>query len=560
MTRRQAVLLFAAVWLGYLLIGVYLAVIVEFHFGDALSRVQSAQSVLFSRTPHLSAIGFVFSPLTTIVQLPLTALSVWWPALTTSGLSAVIMSSGFMAGSVVQISGISRDRGLGRGVTTLITLCYTINPMIVLYAANGMSEAPYLFFLAWAIRRLIRWVDTDDVHELIVAGIALALAYLTRYDGGAATLAAAAVVGTVTFRRSERERRWSRTALDMVLVAAPGALAFVVWAIAGWLITGDAFAQFTSEYGNAAIVAATGAATASGAAAMVFSFTELLILAPLLPVLLVTVIVIRTMRRRLLPLLPPLLLIGAVLAFQIIGYARGSTFGFLRFSLTVVVLSATIALLAVPARRSPPVRRPGPRAALPPVRPHPSTRRRYAVSAVIAVVVLAVGLPVTAVGMTSKRFAPQEYAIRSIVDPQPDSVDPRRLDEQRVIRSFSTERAIAQFLDRLDLPDGSVLCDTVFGFAVVVQSTRPRQFVIPSDADFTRVINEPAAHGVQYLLTVPPSGRGETDALNRRYPTVYNDGARIGVLALEAPNDGADLPDWRIYRTLPATTSATGSP
>lgn len=558
MTRRQTLLWFAAIWLAYLLVGAYLALVVQFHFGDALSRVQSAQSVLFSRTPHLSAIGFVFSPLTTIVQLPLTALSGWWPALTTSGMSGVIMSSGFMAGSVIQVAGISSDRGLNRTVTTLITVCYALNPMVLLYAANGMSEAPYLFFLGWAIRRLIRWVDTDDVHELIVAGIALGLSYLTRYDGGAATLAAAAVVGMVTFRRSERELRWSRTALDVVLIAAPGALAFVVWATAGWLITGDAFAQFTSEYGNAAIVAAAGATNPGPAVALAFSFTEIAILAPLLPLLLITVFVARTLRRRLLPLLPPVLLIGAVLTFQILGYARGSTFGFLRFSLTVVVLSAAVALLAVPAQRSLPTRRPGRHAAIPPSTAPPS-RGLYAVSAMVAVMVMVVGLPVTAYGMSVKRYAPQEYAVRSIVLPQPDSVDPRRIDERRVIRSFSTERAIAQFLDRLDLPDGSVLCDTVFGFAVVVQSNRPRQFVIPSDRDFTRVINEPAAHGVQYLLTVPPSGRGATDALNRRYPTIYDNGARIAVLALEAPNDGADLPDWRIYRTLPAMTSAMGS-
>ncbi|SDU62496.1 Dolichyl-phosphate-mannose-protein mannosyltransferase [Gordonia westfalica] len=185
MSRRLqvGVLIFLAAWLPYLIIGVYLATEVQWFFGDALSRVQSAQSVLFSRSPHLSAIGFVFTPLTAIVQLPLVALSPWWPEMTTQALSAVIMSSAFMAGSVVQVSGIARDRGLDPFVAGLFTVCYAANPMVVLYAANGMSEAPYLFFLAWASRRLIRWITTDDVHELVVTGIALALAYLTRYDG-----------------------------------------------------------------------------------------------------------------------------------------------------------------------------------------------------------------------------------------------------------------------------------------------------------------------------------------------------------------------------------------
>ena len=171
MTRRvpASVLIFLATWIPYLVIGVYLVSEVHLFFGDALSRVQSAQSVLFSRTPHLAAIGFIFTPLTAIVQLPLTALTPWFPEMTTQALSAVIMSSAFMAGSVVQASGIARDQGLRPLVAGTFTIFYAINPMIVLYAANGMSEAPYLFFLAWATRRLIRWVSSDDVHELVVS-------------------------------------------------------------------------------------------------------------------------------------------------------------------------------------------------------------------------------------------------------------------------------------------------------------------------------------------------------------------------------------------------------
>ncbi len=61
-------------------------------------------------------------------------------------------------------------------------MLFAVNPMIVMYAASGMSEAPFLFFVLWATRRLIRWMRSDDVHDLIGAGLAFALAYLTRYD------------------------------------------------------------------------------------------------------------------------------------------------------------------------------------------------------------------------------------------------------------------------------------------------------------------------------------------------------------------------------------------
>ncbi|KAF0970828.1 hypothetical protein BPODLACK_00010 [Gordonia sp. YY1] len=369
---RVGVLIFLAAWLPYLVVGVYLATEVHLFFGDALSRVQSAQSVLFSRTPRLSAIGFVFTPLTAVVQLPLVALSPWWPEMTTHALSAVIMSSMFMAGSVVQVSGIARDRGLDPVVAAVFTICYAANPMVVLYGANGMSEAPYLFFLAWASRRLIRWVSTDDVHELVVAGIALALSYLTRYDGGAAALAAGCVVGWVTYRRRDGRKRLSRSLVDITLVVAPSALAFLAWAATGWLITGNAFAQFTSEYGNAAIIAQSGGSGSSTTSeAIWFSITELAILAPLLPILVVGLIGVRARRHRLSPLLPGLMIV-AVLAFQVFGYARGSTFGFLRFYMTVILLAAIVALMSVPLRRPIPMRRAGAHADPAPVRPYAS--------------------------------------------------------------------------------------------------------------------------------------------------------------------------------------------
>uniref|UniRef100_UPI003D93F5E9 ArnT family glycosyltransferase n=1 Tax=Gordonia sp. B7-2 TaxID=3420932 RepID=UPI003D93F5E9 len=546
--------IFAATFVLYLAVGVYLAAGLHVYVGDSLSRVQSAQSVLFSRDPHLAAIGFIFTPLTAIVQLPLTALTPWWPELTTEAISAAVMSAAFMAGSVVQISGVARDRGLPGWMGGLITVCYAINPMIVFYGANGMSEAPYLFFLAWASRRLIRWVDTDDVHELVVAAMALGFGYLTRYDGGAATMAAALLVGLVSFRRAEKvgtppSTRWYRTILDVGLVVLPSAVAFVGWALTSWLITGNAFAQFSSEYGNASIIEQSGGSGSDTTeAALRFSMTELAILAPLFPLLLVAVVVTRATRRRLYPLLPTVLLIGAVLAFQILSYSRGSTFGFLRFYITVIALAAIVALLAVPARRTAPVRRPGVYAAMPVVE---SRRRPVTIMGIAAVVTMLVAIPVTAWGMTSPKYAPQEFALTAVVAPRPDSSERKHLDAQRVLRSFSTERALAQYLDSLDLPEGSVLCDTVYGFAVVVASTRPKQFVIPSDQDFTTILNDPAANGVQYLLSVPNEGRGSADALNIRYPTLYDNGSQISVLVLEARNDGANLPDWRIYRVIP---------
>jgi hypothetical protein len=93
-----------------------------------------------------------------------------------------------------------------------------------------------------------------------------------------------------------------------------------------------------------------------------------------------------------------------------------------------------------------------------------------------------------------------------------------------------------------------VLTDTVYGFAVLAASRHPKVFVVPSDPDFTDLLNAPIENGIKYMLAVPPVGRGASDALNLRYPTLFETGADIATLELEIANDGDSQPVWRLYR------------
>ena len=101
-----------------------------------------------------------------------------------------------------------------------------------------------------------------------------------------------------------------------------------------------------------------------------------------------------------------------------------------------------------------------------------------------------------------------------------------------------------------------MITDTVYGFAIVAASDRPKTFVVPSDPDFTALLNDPAGGGIEYLLAVPPTGRGLSDALNVRYPTLYETGAEIATLELEIPNNGDSQPTWRLYRVNEAVPAS----
>lgn len=545
--RRCKQWAFAAAFAVYAAVGYWLQVRNGFIMGDALSRVQAAQSVLFSRDPHLAAIGFIFTPLGAMAQLPAVMLSPLWPDLTARGFAGSLLSAVFMAAAVVQVLSVGRDRGLPRGYSLAIATLFALNPMIVFYGSNGMSEAPFIFFLTWAVRRLIMWMVDDDVHHLVAAGfIAMGLAYLTRYDAVGAVAAAGFLVFTTTFLRARAAPRLRRALLDLIMVSGPGLAAFLGWAAASWLITGDAFAQFTSQYGNSAILKQTGGSPAgSFSSGLAFAATCIMLLAPALLPIGVWAGFLRWRRPNRAVLMVPISMFGAVLAFQTYTYASGATFPFLRFYIVAIPFAAVLAMLAVPDGAFATPKRRGRHAPAP--SPIAGTRPVRAAYAAV-VLAFASGIPVTAWGMGLPDYAPQEYALRAVLWPRPDDTDPRRAVERRIAATFSTEREIARYLDDLGLPESSVITDTVYGFAVVVASGAPRTYVVPSDPDFVRLLNDPSAFGIKYLLAVPNEGRGISDALNQRYPTLYDTGADIATLELEIPNNGDGQPDWRLYR------------
>jgi uncharacterized membrane protein (UPF0136 family) len=560
--RRLSRLVYGVALIVYVVVGYLLCVREGFIIGDSLSRVSAAQTVLFSRDPHVAAIGFVFTPLTSLIQLPAVGLSPLWAPMTERAFSGVLMSAVFMAGAAVQVLGIGADRGLPRLFTLTITTLFALNPMIIFYGSNGMSEAPFLFFICWAVRRLIAWTTDDDVHHLAAAGIALGLSYLTRYDAVAAIACASLLVGATTAVRASARLRWHRAILDGGLVAAPGIFAFIGWAASSWLITGQAFAQFSSQYGNSAILQQSDGGAGGGqfGPGLEFAVMSTVMLAPTLIPLALAAAVAGWWRKGWAPLLVPVLVFGSVLGFQAYSYASGSTFGFLRFYIVAIPMAATLAILLIPARACTITKRRGKYAPA----ATPVTRRtpRHRVGAArtwpalaVAVLLLAVTVPASAWGMSKPRYAPQEYALGAVLAPGPDNVTARKQTEHRIAATFSTERELASYLDSLDLPEGSVLTDTVYGFAVIAASRKPKTFVVPSDLDFTEYLNNPADNRIQFLLAVPNTGRGESDAVNLRYPTMYETGADIATLALEVPNDGEGQPDWRVYQVEQAVAS-----
>ena len=539
-SRRWAV--FASALAGYLALGAHLALGLHAMHGDAYSRVTNAFYVLFSRDPHLASIGFVWPPLPSLFELAVLPLSLLWPPIVERGLAAVFMSSIFMAGAVHQVNRTLGEFAVPRAPRALLVGAFALHPMIVYYGAVGTAEAPTVFFLVLTMRHLARWLSDPAVGPLVIAGLGLAGAYLTRYEAMFSALGAAGLVALVTIARTEGRRRdrLDGAVADVAIVLAPFVLAFGGWAVASWLIVGSPFTQFTSAYGNAAQIAVSAAEGAGEFEPLAdkarLAFLRVGALQVLLPLALVSAAFVGW-RRRDLRWLAAIALFCPVLAFMVLGYLTDALFPWLRFFILAIPLGVLLFGLAIGglAQHAQPLRQRLDRWLLAVARP--VTVAEITLAALIAV-------PVAGAAMLDRTIAVAESRdLAGILGPDAARDDRPGSD----LKTFATERDVAAYLDALDLPVGSVVLDAFSGFAIVGQSANPRQFVITPDRDFRPILTDPRSFGIHYLLAPAATGNGLLDAVNVAYPNLAAGRSDLAVPERSFAGKGGSG-DWGLYR------------
>ncbi len=336
---RAETVVFLGLLALYLVVGFWLVLAQHSIMEDALSRVSNADYVLYSREPKLANVGFVWTPLPSLLFLPLLPLKFLWPPLVDQGLLANIVSAVAMAASATVLCGLLADLRVSRRVRIALAVAFGLQPMIIWFGANGMTEALLIVFVLVTGRKLLHWSTSPDAdpRSLMAAGGFLALGYLARYEVLAAGSAAVVAVAALTWWRTPGERRQRREAAlaDALLVGGPLVATFTLWALASWIIVGHPFDQFSSAYGNSALVDLVDAGGAPVARNPLLPSIQWLILAPVLPVVAAMALYL-SVRRRDLSLLMPVGLLAAVLGFESLVYLAGSLFGFLRYQIVVI--------------------------------------------------------------------------------------------------------------------------------------------------------------------------------------------------------------------------------
>lgn len=114
-SRWMAIGLFVFILALELSAGIYFSYVLGYMHTDALSRVANAFYVLYSRDPHLGAIGFIWNPLPSLLEMVILLLYPIFPALATYGLAAIILSATFAALTAMLLYRAGSEQGLAQG-------------------------------------------------------------------------------------------------------------------------------------------------------------------------------------------------------------------------------------------------------------------------------------------------------------------------------------------------------------------------------------------------------------------------------------------------------------
>ena len=543
--RRRGVVLFIGLTGLYFAVGYLLVIRYDLLDGDAASRVANAGYVLMSRDPHLSAMGFVWNPLPSAVEIPILLFERWWPELRTRGLAGVIQSALFMAGAALIVRGITLDRGVGSGWRRVTVAAFALQPMIIVYGASGMSEAAFLLCVLWCARYLMRWSDGRSVVDLAVAGIALGVGYTARYEMVPAALGATMVVAVLAGRRAAAGTRRSSVVAAVAIILFPIALAASIWALTGWVINHELFAIVSSQYGNENQVAGAlrrGDVVHDSPTALMVISARLLGMQPFVVIAAAGALAYAALARKPAALVP-VSTFGPVLVFAAWGQYSATTFGLFRYFLLAIPLVICVALALWT-----PCGSPGPAWAV--------TTRAGRLGAATLCASIIIGFPVTVHAAQNDRIGNQQlrFVVNSLRHPESFPAQ-----EQRYRQGLATDRLLADYFDRQRLPAGSVLMDSFAAWGIWLNSADTKQFNVTSDYDFKAALNRPWEFGVTYLVVSNPAST-DADAINIRYPTLWNDGAGFSKLVLTVMNGASDDDRFRIFQVTGAPHTVLSPP
>ncbi len=231
-----------------------LFLVLHYHivYGDALTRVLNAYYVIFRGNLHVAGIGFVWNPFPSLFELPFVMLHGLWTPILVDGLPANMVSSIFAGISVYYCNKTFQLFGISCPFRIIWSILFMLNPMMLLYGANGMSDSMMIGAFIAATEGALRFYKTQDLSALLATGMWLAVGLGLRYE--AVPFATFLIAGLAIAMWRDRIR-YSKIEGTVAILLFPIVCAGIVWMILNWMIMHNPLYFLNSQYGNSAQIA-----------------------------------------------------------------------------------------------------------------------------------------------------------------------------------------------------------------------------------------------------------------------------------------------------------------
>lgn len=521
---RENTILFAGFLGLYTLAAYYLTILIGAHHNDTVARTALGYFVMYGRDPHLSSIGFVWTPLMSLLQIPLVMALHWFGMVVFAG---PLLGAVFGAAILPLFNTMAHDAGVGRLVRLPVIVLYALHPTIMLYTAAGMSEIVFFFFMVLTTQALLRWTLAPTTNTpLVIAGISTALAFWTRYEALPMMLAVGAMLVVVCWAYRRGSLGLFRTSCEatLLVVLTPVVFSIGLWMFFNWMIMHDPLFWISGAYSNIAFTQQF----RSGAnpvfhhvlGATLYALRRVQLQFVLFPLLVALALGVAAKRRSLLPTLP-LFIPLALLVFHMYQSYSGTSYGWYRF-FTYIVPGAIAAFFWV-------------------LRFLPGQRVWRSLCAATMIAGLLGSMLLTVRGMSDPTTGPEEHGFIQ-------AIRNRKADPAEETRSFAAAKAVAAYLDQHAI-QGPILVDTFLGYPVVVFARHPEQFVKTQDSDFYSVLHDPRGYGVRWILAPRPGVNvAPTELVLQTYPDLWNGGVPWA-------KQVADFGYWGLFEVRPPVSA-----
>jgi hypothetical protein len=484
-TRRpwESLAIFVAFTGFYIWFGYWMVVKMHIVGFETLDRLDRALMIWHNDPAKLSALGFDYPPLATLLISPLAI----FPGVTSSLWAVPIASAAFAGLIMLALNTMMRRAQLVAPLRYAVLVALGANPLFLLYAAGGARQVIGISFVVVAMGAIMAWYITADVRFVMLAGIAFAVASLSGYGSLTWFVLTALMIGGILARLGADGSEVEGTTVGF---AVPTAYVVALWCVFNLILLGKPFYWISA----ASDASGGGRETFTGLELLQDTASLVLYAAPIAIIVLPALIFIGIARNN-----PLALWFGVLLAAAIASPALSVALHLtdapmqMRNALPIILFSVIGAIWI--AR---------------------SAGNNNLIVSIVLIVGLLASIPWTFEAMKTYRYQNLESNFAAAVSTR-DSQEGATTPTGSIV-GVRAEQAMAEYITSNITTRNTILTDNSQTYAVMLLTGQPDLFVDrvdKSDGPWKEIAAAPARYGIDYMVM---STTGGDDLLSQQYP------------------------------------------